>query len=112
MEGVSFTVMVTSELEAVQGALLIVQRSTYVPAPPAGVKVAVGLVVLLNWLDEVLGPLYADHAPAPTLGLFAAKTWLPVLQMVSSVPALAVVGVWLILTVTASLSPLSQSLIV
>ena len=42
-----FTVMTTSEKEAVQGLLLIVQRSVYVPAA-VGVKVAAALVVLLN----------------------------------------------------------------
>ena len=36
------TVITTSEVETVHGGLLIVHRSVYVPAPPAGVKIAAG----------------------------------------------------------------------
>ena len=46
--GNAFTVMVTLEAEDEQGELLIVQVKTYAPAPPAGVKVADGFVVLVN----------------------------------------------------------------
>lgn len=44
-------------------AILIVHVKTYVPGPPAGVNVAVGLVVLLNCDKLVLGPLLIVHAP-------------------------------------------------
>jgi hypothetical protein len=39
------------------------------------VKVAVGSVVLLNWLNDKLGPLSIDHAPVPVPvgGVFAAS---------------------------------------
>jgi hypothetical protein len=70
-------VIVTFEDEAVQGGLEIVQVRTYVPAPPAGVNVAVGLAVLLNWLSNKLGPLLTDQAPVPDVGLFAARVALP-----------------------------------
>lgn len=90
--GGALTVIVTSEEEEVQGEFEIVQRSTYDPAPPAGVNVAVLLAVLLNWEVEVLGPLNTDHAPVPLAGLLAASTALPVVQMVWGLPATEVEG--------------------
>ena len=42
------TVTTTSSVDAVQGAFEIVHRRVYVPAPPAGVNVAVGELVLEN----------------------------------------------------------------
>ena len=53
--------------------MLIVQRSVYVPAPPAGVKVAVRNVVLLNCVLEVEGPLTTVQAPVPVVGALAAN---------------------------------------
>ena len=44
---VALTVISTSDVEE-QVPFEIVQRKVYVPAPPAGVKVAVGFDVLLN----------------------------------------------------------------
>jgi len=74
------TVMVTLDVEAVQGELLIVHRKTYEPAPPAGVNVAVGFVVLLNCAIDVLGPLTIDHSPVPIVGAFEASVTFPPLQ--------------------------------
>lgn len=59
------------------------------PAPPAGVNVAVGEVVLLNCVESVEGlPGNAVQAPVPGLAELAAKAP-PVTQMVLSGPALA-----------------------
>jgi hypothetical protein len=92
--GVAFTMMATSLVEAAHGLLLIVQRSVYVPDPPAWVKVAVGEVVLLNWASEVEGlPASMLQAPVPTPGALAANvTEGVVTQMVWSGPAFEVVG--------------------
>jgi hypothetical protein len=90
--GSALTVMVTFDDEDVHGALLIVHVSTYVPAPPAGVKVAAGLVVLLNWLVDVLGPLATDQEPVPTLGLLAPKLVEPFTHIVLFDPAFDAVG--------------------
>lgn len=70
------------------------------PAPPAGVKVAVGDVVLLNWASEVEGlPASTLHAPVPTEGVLAASVVeLVVVQRVWSGPALEAVGAGLITT--------------
>jgi hypothetical protein len=75
--GNALTVMVTLDVEAVHGELLIVHCKTYEPAPPAGVNVAVGFVVLLNCAVDVLGPLTIDHSPVPTVGAFAASITFP-----------------------------------
>src|SRR5690349_1070657 len=42
-----------------------VHLKLYVPAPPAGVKIAALLVVLENCVKRRLGPLVTDHVPAP-----------------------------------------------
>ena len=54
---------------------------------------AVGLDVLLNWVNNKLGPLTTDHAPVPDVAALAARVALDVLQIVCALPALAVVGV-------------------
>ena len=72
--------MVTLDVEAVHGELLIVHCNTYEPAPPAGVNVAAGFVVLLNCAVDVLGPLTIDHSPVPTVGAFAARVTFPPTQ--------------------------------
>lgn len=85
--GVPATVITTSSVREGHGLLLIVQRSVYVPAPPAGVNVAVGEVVLLNWPLEVEGPETTDQAAVPTEGVLAERTAAEVWQMDWSVPA-------------------------
>ena len=61
--------MTTSSVEAVQGELLIVQRSVYVvPATPVNVEVGLEGVV-----TEPPVPLTMLHAPVPTAGVFAAR---------------------------------------
>jgi hypothetical protein len=54
--------------------------------------VAEGLEALLNWANEVLGPLDTLHAPVPTIGVFAASDAEPVEQIDWSVPALETLG--------------------
>ena len=100
--GAMFTVIATLLVEAVQGALLIVQRSVYVPAPPAGVNVAFGRAVLLNCAADVDGPETTLHAPVPTAGVFAASRALALLQMVCGPPAFATVGVGFTVTIISS----------
>ena len=73
------------------------------PAPPAGVNVAVGEAVALNWLASNEGPETTDHVPAPALGVLAASVAeTVVVQSVWSAPAAAVVGAGLTVTVTLS----------
>ena len=88
--GEGFTVITTSSWVGLQPARLVVQRNVYTPAPPAAVKVEVGEVVLLNWVERVDGLLgRAVQAPVPGLAELAAKAP-PVTHMVLSGPALAV----------------------
>jgi hypothetical protein len=62
-------VIVTSSEDAVQGELLMVQRSTYV-VPPVPVNVLVGLEgVVIDPPD----PLTILHDPVPTEGVFPAR---------------------------------------
>ena len=62
------------------------------PAPPAGVKVAAGFDVLLNCVDNRLGPLNTVQAPVPTVAVFPDKIAVPVEQIVCVDPFVAVVG--------------------
>jgi hypothetical protein len=91
----------TSSVEAVQGELEIVHRSTYaVPAVP--VKVVFRTAGSAK-LPPV--PLTTLHIPVPTLGLlpFNVTCVKPqVAKLVWSAPALAVVGFWLKVTVISS----------
>ena len=83
-------VIETVALDAVQGLLLIVQRTTTGPAPPVCVKVELPLDPALN---VPVPPLTMLHAPVPETGVlppnaavvpFAQIDWLP--------PTVAVVG--------------------
>ena len=83
--------MDTSSAVAVQGALLMVQRSTYVPTEVIPVTVVVGEdgVVMVG----VEGPLMKLHAPVPVVAVFPANVAEPlVAQMFWSAPAFATVG--------------------
>ena len=86
------TVIVTDELVAAQGALLIVQVSTYDPIPPEGVKVALFAAVLENCALDVFGPLVTLQAPVPVAALFAAKVAEAPRQIACAGPALDTVG--------------------
>lgn len=67
--GFAVNVITTSSVEAVQGALLIVQRKVYVvPATPVKADVGLEGVVI-----EPPVPLMMLHAPVPTVGVFAAS---------------------------------------
>jgi hypothetical protein len=97
------TVIVTSSPLAGQGEFEIVQRSVYVPVPPAGVNVAVGELVLENCAALVSGPEKTDQAPVPLDGAFAASVAAFPVQIVWSAPAAAVVGAAVNVTTTSSL---------
>jgi hypothetical protein len=99
-EGTAYTLIVTLDDEGLHGALVIVQVNTYVPAPPRGENVDVGLAELLNWLAVKFGPLATVHAPVPTVGVLAARVVLPVTQIFCVTPALAGVGLLLNVTLT------------
>lgn len=73
IEGRAVTVKTRLSVEGGQPAFVIVHRKTYAPAPPAGVNVVAGLVVLLNCPDDVLGPLTTLHDPVPVTGVFADR---------------------------------------
>lgn len=82
-------VKTTSSVEAVHGALLMVQRK--VALVPAGTPVTVevrdvGVVM-------VAVPLITVHKPEPMVGALPARVNDPLLQLDKSVPAFAVVGV-------------------
>ena len=70
-------VITTLSVVAVQGALLMVQRSVYAPATMGlGVNVALLAEVLLNWVREFEAPPgteMMDHAPVPVAGVVAAN---------------------------------------
>jgi hypothetical protein len=71
LAGVGFllNVILTSSVLAVQGELLVVQRSVYVdPATPLNVDVALDGVVTVPPV-----PACIDQAPDPTVGVFPAK---------------------------------------
>ena len=96
------TVIATSLVDAVQGLLLMVQRRVYVPAPPAGVKVAFAALTELNCASDVEGPETTLQAPVPTAGVLAASRAPALLQMVCAPPAFAVLGIPFTVTVTSS----------
>ena len=63
-------VMVTFAVDAVQGALLIVQRTMMGPVPPVCVKVAFGELALEN---VPVPPLTTLHAPVPMVGVLPPR---------------------------------------
>ena len=69
--GAVLIVIVTLAVEAVQGALLMVQRTITGPAPPVCVKVALGVVAL--GLKEPVPPLTTVHAPVPGLAVLPPR---------------------------------------
>ena len=84
-------VIVTSAIDAVQGELEIVQRTTIGPAPLAWVKVAPGVVAL--GLKLPVPPLTTDHAPMPVVGALPPRpAVVPRTQIVCAPPTVAVVG--------------------
>ena len=89
--GAGFEVIVTCELDAVHGALLIVHWNTYAPAvvmPVIPDDAEPGVVIV-----GVTGPLMKLQAPAPVLAVLAAIVADPlVAQIVCGLPALAAVG--------------------
>ena len=97
--GGALVVMVTCELLAVHGALLMVHWNTYDPTEVSAVIVVVGELALV--MVAVLGPLTWVQAPVPTEGVLAAMVTEPTLvQTDCADPALAVVGALFTVTVT------------
>jgi hypothetical protein len=90
-DGAELTVTVISSVEGVQGELLTVHLKVYVPAA-VGVKLEVGLLVLLNCVFDVLGPLTMDQAPVPVVGAVAPSAIAVPVQAVVLDPATACEG--------------------
>ena len=63
--------IVTSAVDAVHGALLIVQRTRTGPTPVVWVKVA--FAVLASGLNVPVPPLTTDQLPVPIVGVLPAK---------------------------------------
>jgi hypothetical protein len=73
VEGAAVNVIATSSLDAVHGAVgVIVHRKVYVPAPPAGVNVALFAVVLENCDATVPRPPTNSAFPTPDCSLPAS----------------------------------------
>ena len=83
-------VMVTLAVAAVQGALLIVQRTMTGPAPPVWVKVELGNAAL----EKVpVPPLTTLQAPLPVVGVLPPKpVVVPLVQIVCGPPTVAALG--------------------
>ena len=94
--GLSLLVMVTSSEVAVQGALLMVQRNTFAPTPKP-------VIPEVGELEEVIVPLpeTSVHDPVPTVAVLPARVAV-VAHIVWSAPALAAVGLSLLVMVTSS----------
>jgi hypothetical protein len=87
--GAALLVNTTSSAEAVQGALLMVQRNVALVPLGTPVTVEVGDEALVI----VAVPLTTDQEPVPTVAVLPARVNEPLLQFDWSAPALAVVGV-------------------
>jgi hypothetical protein len=99
------TVITTSEVEAVQGELLIVHLKVLAPLLKP-LTVEVGLLVL----EKLPVPLTTDQAPVPIVAVLAASVAV-VAHMLWEDPELAVVGDWLSEIVRLLLVPLPQVLV-
>ena len=109
--GAALIVIVTLAVEAVQGALLIVQRTITGPAPPVCVKVALGVVAL--GLKEPVPPLTTVHAPVPIAGVLPpSPRVVPFVQIVCAPPTVAAVGGWLIVTVASAVDAVQGVLVI
>jgi hypothetical protein len=87
-------VKTTSSVDAVHGALLMVQRK--VALVPAGTPVTVE--VRDDGVVMVAVPLITLHKPEPMVGALAERVNDPTLQLDKSAPAFAVVGDWTMVT--------------
>ena len=103
-------VMVTFAVDAGQGALLIVHRTTIGPAPPVCVNVAFGKVAL----EKVPAPpLTTLQAPVPVVGVLPpSPVVVPFTQIVCAPPTVAVVGPWLMVMVTLAVAAVHGALLI
>ena len=100
--------MSTSSVEAVQGALLVVQRNVYVvPDTPEKAEVALAGVVIVP-----PAPLMMLHPPVPTLGAFPARFVEAAHTAVWSLPAAAVVGLARRMITTSSVEAVQGELLI
>ena len=97
--GAGVIVIVTFADEDVQGAFEIVQARTTGPVPVVCVNVAPGVVAFGE--NVPVPPLTTDHAPVPVVGVLPPRpAVVPRAQIVCGPPTVAVVGGWVIVTVT------------
>lgn len=103
-------VIVTSAEVEVQGALLIVHRTTTGPAPPVWVNVAFGEAAL----EKVpVPPLTTLQAPVPIVGVLPpSPADVPFVQIVWAPPAVAAEGGWLMVTVTSAVVAVHGALLI
>lgn len=93
-----------------QGALLIVQRTTTGPVPPVWVKVAFGVAAL----EKVpVPPLTTLQVPVPVTGVLPPNpVVVPFAQTVCAPPTVAVDGVWLMVIVTLAVEAVHGALLI
>jgi hypothetical protein len=98
--GGCFTVTTTSAVDAVHGALEIVQRRVIGPVPPVCVKVEVGDAAFEN---VPVPPLTTDQAPvAVPVGVLPPRlAVVPLVQIVWAPPVVAVCAAWIVTTTFA-----------
>jgi hypothetical protein len=106
--GVALTLIITSSVDALHGALLIVQRKVDEAPMVRPVTPEVGL-------DEAVTtavPLTTDHAPVPTPAVLPARVAVVMLQSDWSAPAAAAVGFRLKVTSTSSVEAVHGALLI